>query len=658
MEVFVRGVPERTTGHQLSTLFQPILSKMAIENWQCHKMRRKNYATLTFLNPVDGQRFLNLYGQAKKGLRGHYLPAGRTNLIFQGMILLCSQSNKPPNPWAVKSLEMAAKDRQKTTKQPAKVNNAYNASDKGPTVFECGSISCGLWEYIDSKLVFTSHSNWLECGTMKFGAKAAVVKMDTGQSIDIPYSTIQAIATQGLPRPAMTLTLTEAPHFFQSVDEARTSLTGDVSDLFGALLRFSPQNSRSKERMPGLNSEHEKNAGSCLVYRVALANEPLDEHMNALSRAHGIPPTTRCYVDTHRPQERYETEIGRLAQAFSTSYSGLPFSVKFQVQKLAQNGYLSPNKVLALLPEIASMCSRSNVRLCVKAIRRLFQQLSFPGPDTDAMEFQLEAIISLLRGNEERLKIGGLYLDEPIGSNQLAIIHRVSITPAGTYLYGPDPENNNRVLRKYPGHHDYFVRVQFSDEDGMQVQYHPDISNDLIFYNRFKQVLEEGISIGGRQFAFLGFSHSSLRAQSCWFMAPFLHNGRLLFDRMVVEGLGNFSRIRCPAKCAARIGQAFSETPTAVTLAPGVAKEMKDVERNGRVFSDGVGTVSLAVLKQMWSALPHSKRTKPSLFQIRYSGIQHHVRIVPLAFPVQDFTRSQSTVELGQLWIYFSSSIT
>jgi hypothetical protein len=250
----------------------------------------------------------------------------------------------------------------------------------------------------------------------------------------------------------------------------------------------------------------------------------------------------------------------------------------------------------------------------------LFQQIPFPGPETEATEFQLEALICLLRDNEQQSKSRGIYLDELRGSEHIAIIHRVTVTPAGTYLYGPEPESNNRVLRKYSKHHDYFVRVQFCDEDGMQVQYNPEVSNDPIFHGRFKKALDEGISIGGRQFAFLGFSHSSLRAQSCWFMAPFVHNGQLLFDRMLIEGLGDFSGIRCPAKCAARIGQAFSETPTAITLAPGVAKEMEDVKRNERTFSDGVGTVSMSVLQQIWDALPEAKRKQTSLFQIRYSG--------------------------------------
>lgn len=65
----------------------------------------------------------------------------------------------------------------------------------------------------------------------------------------------------------------------------------------------------------------------------------------------------------------------------------------------------------------------------------------------------------------------------------------------------------------------------------------------------------------------------------------------LLFlqDRKIISQLGEFSAIRSPAKCAARIGQTFSDTPIAVQIDPSIVREVKDVENNGRVFSDGVG---------------------------------------------------------------------
>jgi hypothetical protein len=103
------------------------------------------------------------------------------------------------------------------------------------------------------------------------------------------------------------------------------------------------------------------------------------------------------------------------------------------------------------------------------------------------------------------------------------------------FLYGPDPETTNRVLRQYADHHDYFLRVQFCDEDGGQVRFNSKVSNYKIYHERFKDILTNGIKIGDRQYGFLGFSHSSLRAQTCWFVAPFIFNGGLVWDRMIIR---------------------------------------------------------------------------------------------------------------------------
>jgi hypothetical protein len=103
-------------------------------------------------------------------------------------------------------------------------------------------------------------------------------------------------------------------------------------------------------------------------------------------------------------------------------------------------------------------------------------------------------------------------------------------------------------------------------------------------------------------------------------MAPFMYEGSLLYDRQLIQQLGDFTQIRCPAKCAARIGQAFSETPTAVTFPSGTVQKIADIERNDRVFSDGVGTMSASVMRKIWKAVPSMRDLKPTCFQIRYQG--------------------------------------
>lgn len=203
------------------------------------------------------------------------------------------------------------------------------------------------------------------------------------------------------------------------------------------------------------------------------------------------------------------------------------------------------------------------------------------------------------------------------------------VTPTGFYLDGPDNEPLNRVLRQYMAQAENFLRVSFLDEDGEPIFFDRDSSNERIYQQRFKGILQYGMKIGGKHFDFLGFSHSSLRSQSCWFMAPFKLNYESLTARMVINQLGDFTHIRCPAKCAARIGQAFSDSQSAVTIDPRHERDLADVERGGYTFSDGVGTFSLATWECICEQTRSSKYRDPTLFQIRYQGAKGMISLDP-----------------------------
>ena len=120
-------------------------------------------------------------------------------------------------------------------------------------------------------------------------------------------------------------------------------------------------------------------------------------------------------------------------------------------------------------------------------------------------------------------------------------------------------------------------------------------------------------------------------------MAPCSYNGSLIYHNDIIKDLKNFSGICTPARCAARIGQAFSDTRDAITFAAGIVKdnnELPDIERNGRVFSDGVGTNSQEALELIWGKLPPG-RGRPTVLQIRYQGKSPELRIL-LVLWVQD----------------------
>lgn len=167
--------------------------------------------------------------------------------------------------------------------------------------------------------------------------------------------------------------------------------------------------------------------------------------------------------------------------------------------------------------------------------------------------------------------------------------------------------------------------IYFCDENGQDLQFNPKVSNEAVFA-RYRRVLQDGIQVAGRRFAFLGFSHSSLRSHSTWFLAPFVDRNLCRRDYdTILQTLGDFSEIRIAAKCAARIGQAFSETPYAVDLVKTniMTRSMPDVKSadGTRVFSDGVGTISREALEEVWEALP-MRSTAPTCLQIRWGGVK------------------------------------
>jgi len=298
----------------------------------------------------------------------------------------------------------------------------------------------------------------------------------------------------------------------------------------------------------------------------------------------------------------------------------------FLSQALVYNGYLHPTTVIGLVRKLARLFDSAKAAgdqepISIDAFRKLFDGIEYPSPHVDANLFEVDELIDYLLEAEETIRTGyavrsGLFSE----TQSLTRVYRASVTPTRITLHGPEMEAKNRILRSFPEHQGAFLRVQFCDEDGRDLSMSSKISLEDI-YSRYKLVLATGISIAGRVYTFLGFSHSSLRARSAWFSSPFFYQNLIHYPGTIISSLGDFKHIRSPARCAARIGQTFSETPFAVPLLEhGIAVDkIPDVERNGRLFSDGVGTVSAGAMKEINDTLP-KERGRPTCYQIRWAG--------------------------------------
>lgn len=171
--------------------------------------------------------------------------------------------------------------------------------------------------------------------------------------------------------------------------------------------------------------------------------------------------------------------------------------------------------------------------------------------------------------------------------------------------------------------------MTFCDEDEGQVALRPEPTE--VYEGRFKQILEKGIPIAGRQYIFLGFSHSSLKAGQAWFMAPFVFKpeGGLIHAQKLIKNLGDFRAIRNPARCAARIGQTFTDATHTIRIRPEMIREIPDVKRNNRVFTDGCATISQGLLSQVWRELRKTKKRLATVLQIRFQGAKGVLSLDP-----------------------------
>lgn len=638
MEVRIHNFPENLNHYTLRDFLRPHLKKLSIRAVEYVKAYNKKHASLTFLHAKEGEKFLLRHGQTRKEPNTRPVPINPgTYLIlkFNGRPIYFEKSHYQPNRITLDTLRREQNERESVSTNTAA--RPHKAQTILPIEFETASVSCGTWTYLGSSLCFSSEINWATKGTAKFGLRSVILQLENGLRIDFRYSVIDRIITENYPTLSLTISMKEAPRFYQKISEDPVAeliaglMIQQTATSAGVRMRAGPQ----RHRIQGLDPRHEKIAGNCLVYRIRLQNnihvgrqsdrQDAGERLELLKKAYEVPEVLYRPIGVIAPREPFANAFKNLLVELSSLSLSLPFSLKFQIQRLAQNNFLHPAKVLELLPEMREILERNhdNIPICAAVVQRFSAQISFAGPDTEADKFDTKELVALLKETEAQVLKEGVPADmSPLGSSSknVAIIHRVRVTPSGTYLQGPTRESKNRVLRKYPDHHEYFIRVEFCDEDGARLMFSPRVSNFKILHQRYKYTMQQGVEIAGRLHAFLGFSHSSLRAQTVWCVAPFVFEASLLDERTIIQDLGDFSMIRAPAKCAARIGQVFSDTPANLHIDAAIVSGMPDVYRDGRIFSDGVGTISLSLLMKVWEKLPAAKLINPTCLQIRYRG--------------------------------------
>lgn len=305
--------------------------------------------------------------------------------------------------------------------------------------------------------------------------------------------------------------------------------------------------------------------------------------------------------------------------------TGITFDVLFLVNAVMHKGIINQHQ---LSERFYNLLRSQPGEVNIAALKHI---CSYRRPVFDAYD-RLKLVQEWLLKNPKLRKI-------PKQLDDIVEVRRLAITPTKAYCLPPEVELSNRVLRNYKEFADRFLRVTFMDE-GMQTinsnvltYYVAPIVKDITsnsfpqktsVFKRVKAILTDGFHLCGRKYSFLAFSSNQLRDRSAWFFAE---NDKVsVLD--IKSWMGKFTN-RNIAKCAARMGQCFSSTYATVEVsALEVDEELPDINRNGYVFSDGIGMITLDLAMEVAEKLKLDVNP-PSAYQIRYAGCKGVVACWP-----------------------------
>ena len=612
MELHISGLRGSPSKQTLETGLQPYMNVLGIEAWSCNDPRQKNFAFITFMHIKDANAFLQHHG-AKR-------PQAPKLSLF-GSPIFVARSNNKPDKFVVDHLAY---------QHDQKAANAVPLPADS-TVLPLREISCGHLMFLKE---FSENPTFIkQCGkpcniaaTAKFAKKTLILKYDETCRADIPYAAIWDIVIDAV-RPVITLILTEVPRFYMSMFD-------HVEAFYPGLFTSRGPKLHRLDHLGG-HPEHKSYAADCLVYQLAFQTSQghFRQTMESVIKKNQLPSNLRqIQVNLADDTTDFPASLKALTNYMNeiTTKSMLPFDILFQVNALVRNNYITPNvarDILGILIiEFTSAKDRGTPPpFSAHSFKPLLGDIPFPVPGIDPQLLTAPYILNQLAGIERSRKDRSPFLGrrEQEGTARQSWILKAVVTPARVTFHGPDLETNNRILRKFSDFTEYFLRVQFCEEDGEDLYFNPSTFHDIVL-ERFKKVFNSGIPVAGRVYGFLGFSHSSLRSHSAWFAAPFFdHDNTLQTHITIIRDLGDFKHIQIPARCAARIGQAFSETPFSIDLQRhGIEhRYIGDVKSadGQRTFSDGVGTISLQAAQVLWRELPNTSN-KATCFQIRWAG--------------------------------------
>ncbi|KAI8995541.1 RdRP-domain-containing protein [Trametes punicea] len=437
--------------------------------------------------------------------------------------------------------------------------------------------------------------------------------------------------------PVIFFSLSNPPAF-----ETRPSILHDLAAVFS---RSGPQIPQ-RRRWSAFDESHEPIAPyTSLAIRLECSSQnDLNMFRKTAQAAHTRPDSFAYHVERR----------GLFAEALRQDYESWivrqPMTVGFQVEALLRGWLLDLKEVLRLRGPIEDILRKHGREYTAALLREymgyakaLFWYGEDGSRDEDGFRVELSSHdpLELFSQVQKRFvyKPMNTAFDTEDASAPFYCL-RVTITPTTMLLEGPFPERSNRVMRTYYRSQDSFLRVSFQDENRLQLRFDREVDGPDFVNRRVKRILLDGLTIAGAHFDFLAYSQSALKEHAVWFVKPFRHRDdrgyvSIVDAPAIITSLGTFRNLpfdpdlmRCPARYAARISQAFTATDASISVDVGQIISGSDIkDPSGKhTFTDGVGTMSPQLAQEIWRALQQRRRrgrqdrTYPRAIQIRFQG--------------------------------------
>ena len=290
----------------------------------------------------------------------------------------------------------------------------------------------------------------------------------------------------------------------------------------------------------------------------------------------------------------------------------LSFPVRYQLEVCVSHGYLGEYTITeAFLSQLAALPEAKALQF-LKAVDSRGQRFLQPMQIFEDLEFCRP-------------------VKKPKLPDNCIEIHHATVTATTIYFNTPSVEITNRVIRQYKHHADRFLRVRFEDDDYRgSTRLYPSVNNKMTnIFTRVRRTLKHGIVVGDRHYQFLAWGNSQLREHATYFFADL---PGVVTANDIRAKMGEFSKEKIVAKCAARMGQCFSTTRPLTCRIPRVHESVciPDIKTaDGRyTFTDGVGKMSdmVATLAGIQMGF---KDEVPSVIQFRLGGCKGVLAVDP-----------------------------